>query len=265
MKYDLFVTDFDGTLGSLPDDIEPQTVLAIKEYIQRGGKFVICTGRMAGSVKLIYDKYNLSGIAIANQGAVIDDMDSGKRIFEGGLDYKLSAKISREIIDEGFPVCASFKEGIYCEVDTPYIEFYRKYEKIIKVDNLPKKLISMQRPVQKLVAVGLPERIKTLTEKYQKIYFGKALFNNGADHLTEIINPSYDKGSAVKFLANYFNIPYDKIITVGDSNNDLSLINGKWHGVAVGDAKIELKKVAKEITVPFKENPIKYLLEKYCL
>ena len=52
---------------------------------------------------------------------------------------------------------------------------------------------------------------------------------------------------------------------MGDSTNDIELIKGEWHGVAVGDAREELKAVAKEITVPYSEQPIKYLLEKYCL
>jgi hydroxymethylpyrimidine pyrophosphatase-like HAD family hydrolase len=54
-------------------------------------------------------------------------------------------------------------------------------------------------------------------------------------------------------------------MAVGDFNNDFELVGGPWHGVAVGDGSAELKKIAKEITVPFREHPIKYLIEKYCL
>ena len=43
MKFDLFVSDFDGTLGTAPADITPNTVQAVREYIKKGGKFVICT------------------------------------------------------------------------------------------------------------------------------------------------------------------------------------------------------------------------------
>ena len=33
MKYKRFVSDFDGTLGMAPANIEPETVQAVKEYI----------------------------------------------------------------------------------------------------------------------------------------------------------------------------------------------------------------------------------------
>ena len=54
-------------------------------------------------------------------------------------------------------------------------------------------------------------------------------------------------------------------MAVGDSTNDIELLNGPWHGVAVGDGRKELLAVADEITVPYNENPVKVLLEKYCL
>ena len=69
----------------------------------------------------------------------------------------------------------------------------------------------------------------------------------------------------MEFLAEHYGVPLDKVMTVGDSTNDIPLLNGEWHGVAVGSACPELKEVAKEITVPFEEEPIKRLIEKYCL
>jgi hydroxymethylpyrimidine pyrophosphatase-like HAD family hydrolase len=101
-----------------------------------------------------------------------------------------------------------------------------------------------------------------MNEKYK----GKGVkFNSGAKNLLEAINSECGKGSAVRFLSKYYNVPLDKVITVGDSTNDLEMLKGDWHGVCVGDGREELKKIAKEITVPYKDNPIKVLMEKYCL
>ena len=69
----------------------------------------------------------------------------------------------------------------------------------------------------------------------------------------------------MEWAAKRYGIPYSETIAVGDSTNDLQLVTGEWHGVAVGDAKAELKAAADEITVPFKDKPVKFLLEKYCL
>ena len=51
MKFELFISDYDKTLGDAPDKISPENVKAIQEYTAKGGKFVICTGRMFSSIE----------------------------------------------------------------------------------------------------------------------------------------------------------------------------------------------------------------------
>ena len=50
MKYDLFVSDYDGTFG-VGENIDEKSVSAVKEFIARGGKFAICSGRPYSSIK----------------------------------------------------------------------------------------------------------------------------------------------------------------------------------------------------------------------
>ena len=88
MKYRLFVSDFDGTLGKAPDRIEPETVEAIKVYERHGGIFAVCTGRMFSSIRPICLKYGLKGLVIAYQGAMIGDIETGKVVFSGGIGQK---------------------------------------------------------------------------------------------------------------------------------------------------------------------------------
>lgn len=265
MKYKLFVSDFDGTLGMAPANIEPETVQAVKEYIKKGGKFVICTGRMLPAIKPICDKYKLNGIVISYQGATIDDLSTGKRILEGGVEYNLAAQITKELIQDGMPVCVDLEDLMYCEQESGYTEYHKAFTDVKKVDDLVEFVLQKKKPAMKVVTAGEPEKIKELTKKYGEKYKGKIFANNGAPHLLEIVAVDYSKGSSVEFLSKHFNIPYDQIIAVGDSTNDIELIKGAWHGVAVEDAREELKEVAKEITVPYSEQPVKYLLEKYCL
>ena len=265
MKYRLFVSDFDGTLGVAPGNIETQTVKAIKEYVARGGKFVICTGRMYSAIKPICDAYDLKGLVISYQGATVDDTSTGERILEGGIQPTLAAKVTAELLAEGMPACADIEDVMYCEEESEYTDYHKGFADVRKVENLVDLILKKNKLVMKVVTTGEPEKIYELVEKYGKKYKGQLVANGGSDRLIEIVSPEYSKGSSVKFLSKHFNIPYEEIIAVGDSTNDIELINGGWHGVAVGDARPELKAVADEITVPYDQNPVKYLLEKYCL
>lgn len=265
MKFKMIICDFDGTLGSRPDVIEEGTVKAIKEYISRGGIFVICTGRMFASAKLICLKYGLDGIVVSYQGASIDDLSTGKSLLREGVDYKLAVEVAKKLKADGASFIVDIDEIMYTETTNWYTDFHSAFTDVVMVDDIVECIEKLKRNTSKLVVVDQPENINRLTKKYQDEYGDTLTFNNGADTLMEVVNPTYTKGNAVRFLSNYFNIPLNEIMTVGDSTNDIPLLDGEWYGVAVGDAKDQLKKVAKEITLPFKDNPVKHLIEKYCL
>ena len=267
MRFDLFVSDYDKTLGDAPDYISEENIKAIKEYTERGGTFVICTGRMFSSIRQICLKYGLKGIVVSYQGAKINDIETGKSLFEGGIDYNLAIEVVKQLLKEGIDIVLGYGDDIVYQKDSLYVQGYLKaiQNKGKKVDGLVDFILDKKTEVNKVCAVAEPEDIERLTEKYSKILGDKFICNNGASMLLEVINAKYSKKFAVEYLSKYYNIPFEKIIAVGDSTNDLPLLGGPWHKVAVGDADKRLKAIADEITVEFKDNPVSYLLKKYCL
>lgn len=266
MKYKLFVTDYDGTLGNR-SVIDGETLAAVKEYMARGGKFVVCTGRMFCSIRDILTGYGLKCPVISYQGAMIDDLSSGERLYSGGIDYKFAAEVTRTLKSENVDVAVDIGETRVYEKRSEFIEVYEKVVGIHgkQVKDMAEEILKDEKPVPKITVLARPERIKEITAKYSAVYGGRLLVNSGADALAEFVNPDCCKGKAVEWAAKRYGIPYSETIAVGDSTNDLQLVTGEWHGVAVGDAKDELKAAADEITVPFKDKPVKFLLEKYCL
>lgn len=265
MKFKMIISDFDGTLGDKPDIIDESTVEIIKKYIAKGGIFVICTGRMYASAKLICQKYGLDGVVVSYQGAQIDDLSTGKVLLCEGVEYNLAKKVAEELKNESVPVVCDIDEIMYSESTNWYTDFHSSFTEVRLVDDICKTIEDIKHPVSKLIVVEKPQVIANLTKKYAPKYKGELVFNSGADTLMEVVNPKFTKGNAVRFLSKYFSVPFNEIMTIGDSTNDIPLIEGEWHGVAVGNAKEELKKVAKEVTLPFKDNPVKHLIEKYCL
>ena len=269
MKFDLIISDYDGTLGGVPENtIDEQTVSAINKYIDKGGKFVVCTGRMFSSIQSICKKVGLKGIVVAFQGAMIKDIESGESYFEGGVDPDVAVEVCKEYFKQNELVVAYLGDTMYYQQRNDYLGAYERLvnTKAICTPDLIQTIKDTKEKISKLCILCEKEKAFALADKFNKEFDqSKVVFNNGANIILEAVNPNNTKKFAVEFLSKYFNIPYDKILTVGDSTNDIGLIVGDWHGVAVGDGREELKAVAKEITVPYKEKPVKYLIEKYCL
>ena len=86
MKYKLFISDYDGTLGVAPENnIDSETLEAINKFIDKGGIFVVCSGRETHSITKILNKCAFKGLVASLQGAKINDIESGETIFAGGL------------------------------------------------------------------------------------------------------------------------------------------------------------------------------------
>ena len=62
-----------------------------------------------------------------------------------------------------------------------------------------------------------------------------------------MINANYSKGTAVQFLADYYGVPIEKTVGVGDQLNDISMIQAAGLGVAVKNADERLKAVADHV------------------
>lgn len=266
MKYKLFISDYDGTLGGF-DGIREETVKAIREYEKKGGKFVVCTGRMFKNIRDICDSYDIADAVASYQGARINERKSGNTLFKGKILDNLAVEILSSVKDLPVKPAVLSNSKLYYTDDSEYTEMYKKAKivEVVRVDDLAKCIANKQFEALKINVICENMAVDDFIKLYDEKYKDKLLLNSGSPRLAEFVNPDCSKGAAVRFLAKHYGIDYSDVIAVGDSTNDIELVNGEWHGVAVGDGNEELKSVADEITLPYSDQPIKYLLEKYCL
>lgn len=269
MKYKLFISDYDRTLGDR-DFVDASTVDMIKEYERRGGKFVIVSGRVIDSITRICKMYGFTGLVGAYQGAMIKDVETGKIHFHVGVDKKTAIEVVKQFFIDNYDTTIDI-EGVRYSVkgDGVFLDHYLKFggavENLISREEALRKMQDTTGIIEKVCAMISPDQIYPEIDAYSKKFPDKVSFNSGGPIILECINKDYDKGSAVRFLADYYKVPLSEVITIGDSTNDVPLVAGEWFGVAVGNGCDQIKKVANEVTVEFKDNPVKTILEKYCL
>ena len=81
------------------------------------------------------------------------------------------------------------------------------------------------------------------------------------DHLCEIGHPDGSKGAALGHLARSLGVKREEVIAVGDSPNDIDMIEWAGLGVAMGNASEKVKSSADHITLPASEQGLALLLE----
>lgn len=98
-----------------------------------------------------------------------------------------------------------------------------------------------------------------------KQFFPELQFNKSSQYGYDV-NPSGDlKAEGIKAVINHLQYPLEEIYAIGDSYNDVSMLKLVKHGIAMGNAVEELKKVAEYITTDVNDNGVYNAMKHYKL
>ena len=261
-KIKLVVTDIDGTLmpinGKLPQPIKE----TIKKLQENGVKVVLATGRMYKAAIKIYRQLNFKDALVSYLGGQINDFD-GKIIYQKVLDKNQVRKGIDWARKNGIHLQIYYKNNLYAENDNDVIKRY-SYEQ-----NVPYDIVNFgdlnPEYSSKMLAVDFdnPEKVSKWVEELTKL-FPDCFIVKSTPNFCEISHKNANKYDAVKFLQNYYGLKDDEVLTIGDQNNDLALLQAGGVRVAMGNASDELKACANYITDDVKDNGWTNAIEHFC-
>ena len=239
--YKIMFSDLDETL-LVNHHVPAFNVEAIKEARKKGVKFVPCTGRA----------FNMIGEILHFQGLGFDHC---KEIFELGKNYDVCVLIFT--IDCCYIFNASEDEVVrktaqkapFKVIDEYNMDFLRD-EKIAKI--LYQKA---DMPYLKSIVETIPEDIKDKTS-----------IGYSSNRYIEFNALGVDKGTGMKWLANYLNVDINDTIGIGDNYNDVEMIKTAGLGCVVTCANDDIKALGQYVTVnDYDQGAVKEVIEKFIL
>ncbi len=251
-KKKIFFFDLDGTLLTKEKKISHRTMDALKRFTDAGNYFCINTGRAIDSAKAVYEGLGLDfkgSFLCGSNGTEIYSVDQGRYVYKTGVPLELVPQIIE--LSEKYDVhCHTYNEThIVSKRNGECMEYYRRVIKtpLIVTDDIMKEIST---PPSKMIAIELHDH-----DKQER--FREALKEMVGDRLTLLYsNPYYleifpseaGKGSAVKRLAEYMNVPLENTFAAGDEQNDISMIEAAGCGIAMANATDLVKSKADVIT-----------------
>lgn len=246
MKYKLFCSDFDGTLvrkdGTISDEVKKE----IARYTAAGGIFTVVTGRMTSSILPRVKEFAKEGIVVAYQGSVIADLKTGELLKNACFEEADALRAVRLLEAENHHIHVYTDEGLFVNRRD---EMLNEYERICAVNGTVIEKLSdwiekKHPPVVKVLVMIEPEKRLALKEELQE-KLGKTYFVTCSNEwLVELMPVGQDKGSAIRFLSEYFGVPKEEIAAIGDQLNDLPMLEEAGGKFAVMNAEAELKSIA---------------------
>lgn len=269
MKYKMIVSDFDGTLADWEGKVSVENITAIKDYINAGGKFAICTGRMYQSIVKQLKKVGLDNLDVpimSFQGSLITDA-SGKEIYSVAMDNAVVLDMLEYAKKHNKYIQMYTSKNLliskHCECSDLYAKMTNVAECIKEVGDLKEYLSNnMGTKIIKVLMIDKPENLDKLTSDVNEYLNGKAVFNHSAKFLTEAVAPLSGKGNAIKWCGEKLGVSINDIMGVGDSMNDYTMLVDCGMGVAMGESCDKLKSVANYITGTVEENGLAQVIKK---
>lgn len=266
MKYRLICSDLDDTLIDKDTKVGKGLKAAIEKYVKIGGKFCIVTGRMTSGAIPVCKELGLHGEVITYQGSMVSDIDTGDVLYSKTIPRDEAVEIGRFIEESGYYYQTYVGSRFYAEKPNSFTSVYStlSHAEFVQTEGKLSDFI-LQNNVNppKLLSMAAPKDIPAMLQKLRGKFGDRYLINTSKPFIIEIIPSGVSKGLAVKKLAEKYGIKREEIICVGDSENDLTMIEYAGLGVVVASGSEIAKEKADVIAPGMNDDPITWVIEKY--
>jgi Cof subfamily protein (haloacid dehalogenase superfamily) len=248
--YELVVFDLDGTLIGDTVTIDPGLRDALTGASRRGLRITIATGRMPAAVEPYRAELGIRTPMIFYNGALIRDVETGADLF--------ALHLPRGILGRAWPAIAEapvhplfFRDDrVYCADRTPPIREYCEEQGLrVHVVDDPADFLRQGAFVKSLL-IGPPPVLDVLRPSLEAVVADEARLLRTRGHYLELVPPAASKGDALARLARYLEVPMEKIVAVGDQENDLEMLRAAGLGIAMPHAPEPVRRAADRVVPP---------------
>jgi hypothetical protein len=272
MNYKMIAIDMDGTLLNSQKRVTERTKEVLITAQESGKKIIITTGRIFTSARLYSQYIGLKTPIIACNGAIIKGVE-GKRIFKiHPVEEKIIVNAIEICNEIGVPYHFYSEDKIYATKKLDLYEFYHQEEsKIDSSYSIPfydiNDFSSISKIKEEILKFNVWDRdvdkILLTLNKIKNI--NNAFVTSSSPYNIEITNQAATKGNALKDLGEFYGIKKEEIIAIGDSYNDISMIEYAGLGIAMDNSQVDIKEIADYITLSNDQEGIVDVFERFVL
>jgi hypothetical protein len=249
----MIAIDLDGTLLNPRGEVTPRTVAAVQCVLATGVLVCFATGRNWTESEFVLETVGHYPTAVFVGGAMVVDTIMQPALASEVCGFFESRGHATLALQDTSAAGVDYLISDLVPMTPPttlWMEVSRA--KIHRVPNLA------DYPHEHTIRVGIvapKDETAKLTPELERIFGSRIVFHSiavmsfGVDVL-EVFDPAVNKWQGLLHVAAAHKIDPADIIAIGDDVNDLPMIKNAGLGVAMGNARPELKAAARRIIEP---------------
>lgn len=265
MAVKLFVSDIDGTLIDSGKSISKKNIEAVHKMVSAGIIFTIATGRMYRATLPIAKTLGVDVPIITYNGALIKSV-GGEILYENPLPADVVVELTNFFEKNGWYIQNYSEDNLFFPVYNDYAKFYENNQKVsgetVGWDAMRTKISHVCKMLN--ITSGLVETEK-ISEIVREKFGDKLSVTRSTPIFNEIVRPGISKASAIKILAQKFNVDISEVMAIGDGENDLPMLKAAGKSIAMGNAADNIKNACDYVTADCVEDGFAEAVEKFVL
>lgn len=269
MTIQAICSDIDGTLLNKERELSEKTIRVLK-HLGASMPVILASSRMPGAMRHLQHQLGINEhpLICYNGGYVLVYKDHQPTVIHS-VDLPLEvARYVTEVV-ENRSIHASFysEDNWYASQEDQWSAREEKITKVKPVIKMAHDVVALfeatNAPVHKVMCMGPEDEIARLEEMINNNFVKYVHAFRSKSTYLEITPRPVSKATALEKVLALNNISMTEVIAFGDNYNDIDLLKLAGIGIAVENARAEVKAVANDMTLANIEDGVAVALEKY--
>jgi Cof subfamily protein (haloacid dehalogenase superfamily) len=263
-EIELVLADVDGTLVTDDKELTERAVAAVRSLKDAGVKFAVTSGRPPRGMEMLVEPLALELPLAAFNGGLFARPDMSV-IEERSIDPGLVAEIVESIGEHGLDVWL-YRGSDWLLRDEHAKHVKKEADTVRFAPSVVESFDGITERIAKIVGVSDDLDAVAKAEADAHAEFGKHVSAaRSQPYYLDVTHPQANKGAVLHYFSREYDVPLERIATLGDQPNDVLMFTDAGLSIAMGNASDAVQKAATKVTASNEDEGFAQAIERFVL